>query len=132
MSTISVKNFRGVFSLKNGLPKKEILLNKTEVYKKAKIKLSNKDIERKYQDCLFHTAMSNLNKSYRKHHCNFLRVLINDVLHYGFSSDYDLIQENEQRYKKRKEIAIRTHRKVKKITEQQIQGLLPFEENHNG
>jgi len=118
---LTMKKAKPIFLTGQGLPKEEILLPKEEIFKKAKVKLSKDEFERKYQNQMFYITMSNLKKYFRKHHCNWIATMIEDVLYYGFSQDYDLIQISLIREKKTRDKYNTNYQKAKRLAEKQLQ-----------
>ncbi len=127
-NTITVKNIRPLWLTKDGMPKKECLIDVLGVFEKKRIALTGSKGDKYYAKQLCNSVIYAIKKYFRSHNVNWIDTKIGNKVYHGFSKKKEYIENSILRSKKRLRVATISFSNHKKLAETQLELTFRFED----
>lgn len=125
MDIPKTKEVKPIFYCKNGMPRKDILLNAFEVATRAGYTIPTKAIEKQYFMQRMYLVLYAIKKQAIEHNILFITPKLGRFVYYGFSKDIDKIENSGNRVEAHKNNHLRRSKQYRQLTAQVTQLLLP-------
>lgn len=119
--TITVKNIRPLWQNKNGMPKKECLLNIPEILKNIGIKLTGSKADKAYSKALCNSVVHAVRTYFKEHNVNWIDPKIGKKVYHGFSKKKEYIEDSLLRSKGRMKVTKISFSKHKELSDTQLE-----------
>jgi len=125
MDIPKVKKVKPVFYCKNGMPRKDVLLNAFEAAEQAKYSIPSDSIKKSYFMQRMYAVLCAIKKQAIEHNILFITPKLGRFVYYGFSKDIDKIENSGTRVEAHKNNHLRRAKQIRLLTAQVKQLLLP-------
>jgi len=124
MDIPKVKKVKPTFYCKNGMPRKDVLLNAFEVAERAGYHIPSEPIKKSYFMQRLYAVLYAIKKQAIEHNILFITPKLGRLVYYGFSKDMDKIENSGNRVEAHKNNHLRQAKQIRQLVAQTKQLLL--------